>query len=939
MMMKPSLRVACALSCLLVLACPLAMLDEAALSHAKDAIAPALTISSPAEGSLCANIVEVRGAVTDLADGGAPGKVTGLSYAVLGTALGAAVEVAEDGSFVARFETTTAGTQFTVQLTAADWNGNVSTASLSLKRDVASAVPDFTATPSNKAVTLTWSPVPKTQSYTLYYTTNGSLPSAANGTTLSNVSSPLTVSGCPNGSMCVFRLLANPETGWSASGSDYVQAIPLSPRSLAPHVYGEVGQIRVQWPEIPATDSFELFRRTGETGDFVKLGTVSGTEYIDTGLASGTDYYYELKPSSYSGVVSDANTARLALAETSPSIKTTVAASGRVYATAVSGNCLYMSDGTGGFKVVNISTPASPVTTRIVTFPANAAVTSTSEAYGFWVSGANLYIAVSTGILQYSITDPSNPAFVKGIVQQGATCVLASGSYLYTAGWIRNVGLYDDRYGVRVVRISDGALVQVVEYGNYLVTSLALLNGYLYAGDNSTLHIYSVNASTGVISLAKDFALGTGGSGIYISTYAKGASYYACIGLGQSFEVVNITNPSSPSIVKTITMDSQVVGAGLWGQRFLVFTDTDMVYGYDIATPTAPSLLYSLEMPAYPVTMSTSGGYAFIGANTYGSSQTGSLQVVFDPGMYEKRVARLTYSDLSPMVVTLNGHHAYVACQSTGVGLAVFDLSQPSAPSRIASLILPGCNYGIAISGTYAYVTNCDPASPSLSVIDIHDPANPTIVKTLSMPGTPQGIGIYGDMAVVTNHSSRLQFVDISDPANPALMAQSIQLLGKARSAVTVYAHHAYFVASPSTAQLQCLDLRHLGDPMASIVNVAMPPAITGSYAYAFDNLASGTGLYVTNVSDPFQPSAMGFAPFTVTNVWGPTVISGGYAYVSNWNDGVLRFSISNPRNPSYLLTFADTSYAQYIAIMGDYAVAVLSPGSSQYLEVYQLAP
>jgi hypothetical protein len=147
-----------ALACLVSVACPIPMLDQLAVSHAKDVTAPTLLISSPAEGSAAANIVEVRGTVSDLADGGTAGKVTSLSWEVLGTAIKGTADIAADGSYVFQFETTAAGTQFTLQLTAKDWNGNVTTKTLSLTRDSASGIPGFQAVSSSKTVISTACP-------------------------------------------------------------------------------------------------------------------------------------------------------------------------------------------------------------------------------------------------------------------------------------------------------------------------------------------------------------------------------------------------------------------------------------------------------------------------------------------------------------------------------------------------------------------------------------------------------------------------------------------------------------------------------------------------------------------------------------------------------------------------------------------------------------
>jgi len=69
-------------SCLGFMNCPIPLSEEMRL-HVKDAIPPVVVITAPAEGSMCANIIEVTGQVTDAAtEGGSDGRVRSLEYAV-----------------------------------------------------------------------------------------------------------------------------------------------------------------------------------------------------------------------------------------------------------------------------------------------------------------------------------------------------------------------------------------------------------------------------------------------------------------------------------------------------------------------------------------------------------------------------------------------------------------------------------------------------------------------------------------------------------------------------------------------------------------------------------------------------------------------------------------------------------------------------------------
>jgi len=176
--------------CLVLLSCP-NPLTPIMVVHVKDVIAPVITITSPPEGGYCANIVEVTGKVTDAATAaGSDGIVRSLSYAVAGSVISGEIGLASDGVFDFQFSTVSLGTNFTTSITAVDWNGNTSVVLLPLCRQAGNGIPSFIATSGNRQVTLTWDAVPHTASYTLYYTTNGALPSEQVGVKKENVTSP-----------------------------------------------------------------------------------------------------------------------------------------------------------------------------------------------------------------------------------------------------------------------------------------------------------------------------------------------------------------------------------------------------------------------------------------------------------------------------------------------------------------------------------------------------------------------------------------------------------------------------------------------------------------------------------------------------------------------------------------------------------------------------
>jgi hypothetical protein len=66
----------------------------------------------------------------------------------------------------------------------------------------------------------------------------------------------------------------------------------------------------------------------------------------------------------------------------------------------------------------------------------------------------------------------------------------------------------------------------------------------------------------------------------------------------------------------------------------------------------------------------------------------------------------------------------------------------------VASVSLPGSTQGVAVAGTYAYVTGFE---HGLHAVDITDPASPAIVASVDTPGSKGLQQVSGDTVVSKN--------------------------------------------------------------------------------------------------------------------------------------------------------------------------------------------
>jgi hypothetical protein len=265
-------------------------------------------------------------------------------------------------------------------------------------------------------------------------------------------------------------------------------------------------------------------------------------------------------------------------------------------------------------------------------------------------------------------------------------------------------------------------------------------------------------------------------------------------------------------------------------------------------------------------------------------------------------------SMINSNTVNIFGGYAYVVSKNrngpsasktnddgTGNGLTILDIStNPTQPIVVGSVRDPinlfGA-YGIAVSGSYAYVAaqGCLTGQPcpnpnvgdSFVVVDISNPFNPTIVATiknsnLPAPWTGSGalkhataVAISGNYAYVTaSYSDRLTVIDISNPLSPTIVS-SLQDTSKLDFDVDV--------------------------------------AVANGYAYVADQ---GTGLgrlAVVDVHDPSQPQIVGVVTSTNSQLNGAYRIRlrGNFAYVSAFSaPGLAAVDISDPTAPRYAGSF-----------------------------------
>jgi hypothetical protein len=286
----------------------------------------------------------------------------------------------------------------------------------------------------------------------------------------------------------------------------------------------------------------------------------------------------------------------------------------------------------------------------------------------------------------------------------------------------------------------------------------------------------------------------------------------------------------------------------------------------------------------------------------------GSAQDCDDYSQYTHWVARGDFNGEAGGI-DIVGSYAYVCNQQVlGVGIEIFDISDPYHLVSVGSTPYPGEKRDIAVEDDRAYVVS----AAGLEVINVQDPKDPFVVGSVGTPGSPRRVAVSGDYAYVADWDSGLVVVDVSVDSLPAVVG-SIAFTNRVDD-VAIQGDYAYL---SNFSNLQIVDISNPAAP--SLVGTltisggyAVSVGVSGSYAY-LGRVSTNRGFYVADVSNPYAPVLVG--DIQGMNVY-EFVVDGPLAYLCSGDFRII--DVSNPSAPQELVRVP--TGGDDVAISGGYA-------------------
>lgn len=835
---------------LLLAACP-APFDVDVASRVTDAAAPALSVESPEDGSSYPATVVVEGSVDDGA-----GAVEQVTYEVLGSSISGAAVVSDDGGFSFSFPTSSLSGSITVEIAARDWNGNETTATLSLVDE--GQIPSFRAEIGSGAVTLRWDDIPFSTRYDVYYTADGSLPSSDYGSALPDVSSPYTLDGLRNGAMHVFVLRSV-----SSEGEDNVSAplyaIPSSELTVQPVVEPGYEEMRLVWPELSAADSYEVWRSNQIGGTYRQIsGTLAANQFTDRQVVPGTTYYYRVRPSIENALTSGptGGAASPFAAYTNPLVgkqqletySWTLGTRGRYAFVRVSDDY-----GDDGFTIRSFDTsnPVVPYLADKLTLP--------SYPNDGVIVGDYLYVASEDGITVVDVSDPEDMSIVSteptGLPTPAVGLDYAAG-YLYVA--VRASGGQDA--ALEVVDLSDPTEPQRLASPRYTLADHSL-TGVSVAADADRVAVYGFDDSTN----SSDYAL--------------------------TVLATDLSNPASFSLAWRRYANARVKDVASDGSTFYVARGSTGFTALDAASATGPATLTASSDNVVDVALYRSGWAVLTDAGRE------ELRIVdiSDPGGLREVHAIATGEILYDSVS--DGRYVYSTVDARD--LLVHDIRYPVGGQIVETVTTTNVARDLEVRGDLLLAAT----DAGLSVLDLSNPA--AGYSDLAIGGL-RAVAYGGDYAFASTGSS-IRVVDLSSYPTLELATDAAASVGFVQDLAL---RGDYLLAADGDDGLRILDTTAIDDmrPTTLPVTFGWPVDVVetdGTYAYVagYDTLYSTGGIAVVDLSDPFVP--------VVTDSTGAaTWLHGmdyqdGYLYVvyhATSSERWLRiYDVSDPRSITYV--------------------------------------
>ena len=259
------------------------------------------------------------------------------------------------------------------------------------------------------------------------------------------------------------------------------------------------------------------------------------------------------------------------------------------------------------------------------------------------------------------------------------------------------------------------------------------------------------------------------------------------------------------------------------------------------------------------------------------------------------------------MKVHVSGNTAYLT-NSDGEKFHIVDVSTPTSPSEISSLVVGYPPNGFFVSGSCVYCTG----GRFIDVIDVSAPDNPQKISCCEIGYFGMDIYVSGYYAYVATYDYGFDIVDISLPCMPRVVTSIEKRLFNA-TFVYISGNYAYLGETCSSGPnplepAACFRIFDITDPtMPNEIWHCNRKYISGIYiSENYVYCADMESLNIIDISNPNMPQFVSSIPMDAgSGIHG----SGNYIYITDRQDSLHVIDVSIPSSPQKVGYFTTQGY------------------------------
>ncbi len=415
---------------------------------------------------------------------------------------------------------------------------------------------------------------------------------------------------------------------------------------------------------------------------------------------------------------------------------------GLTYSLSLAGDVLVAGGGVSDLHAWDVSDPLRPQPLWDVQASPDAAL-GLGVVEGFVLAGDRAFLAVVgysgnvIGVLPVELP-AAVPAGVDGAITS-SKLVLADGRAFFARG---DVAVYDladpsaaplGRYELPAVGdVAISGDVGIALAGNQLLTlnlpDLAVLGAY-----TGEVHCQPCYASYLDVALAGDMAT--------VSAADDG------------LRIISLADPAAPVLLGSLDATTGYaelrVGSVAAGQLVYLadagVCDGPNLMAFELADPAAPRLVDEAAVEGCVAALAVDNGRLYAAGN-FADRPGGALTIFTESAAGPQPAGSLEWPEPISSVAGL-GDFVLVGMEA---GLAIVSVADPTQPSVVASLPIPGGVQDIAVVGSLALVTTAGEES-QLIAVDLRAPSTPQQVSAIALPSAGMRVAATGGYALVGN--------------------------------------------------------------------------------------------------------------------------------------------------------------------------------------------